>query len=156
METAPAPVGELNSSQKLYLLIRCEYADKLLSEMEAILPGSTSKSPFPKYKQDLSPWNPVNTKRMIRLVVALPSPRLQQGIVVVDTPGLGSLAITNAAETMAYLPHCDLGVVLIDAGSILTPEDLATIQSLSDAGIPVLVLLSKADLLGPEDWERTL
>jgi hypothetical protein len=46
--------------------------------------------------------------------------------------------------------------VLIDAGSTLTPEDLATMQSLSDAGIPVMVLLSKADLLGPEDRERTL
>jgi hypothetical protein len=76
--------------------------------------------------------------------------------VFVDTPGLGSLAVASTTETMAYLPHCDLGVVLIDAGSTLTPEDLTTVQSLSDAGVPVAVLLSKADLLGPADRERTL
>src|SRR6266702_1788157 len=55
MEAATEPVGGLNSSQKLRLLTSCEYADKLLSEMEAILAVSTSKSPFPKYKPDLSP-----------------------------------------------------------------------------------------------------
>jgi GTP-binding protein EngB required for normal cell division len=100
--------------------------------------------------------NPANIKHVVRLVVELPSPRLRPGIVFVDTPGLGSLAAAGTAETMAYLPHCDLGVVLIDAGSTLTPEDLATMQSLVDAGIPAMVLLSKADLLGPEGRERTL
>src|SRR5206468_12634665 len=64
-------------------------------------------------------WNPANTKHVIRLVVELPSPRLRPGIVFVDTPGLGSLAVAGAAETMAYLPYCDFGVVLIDAGSTL-------------------------------------
>jgi len=69
----------------------------------------------------------------------------------VDTPGLGSLATSGASETLAYLPNCDLGLVLIDAGSTLTQEDLQTIQALQDASIPVQVLLSKADLLTP--WE---
>ena len=73
-----------------------------------------------------------------------------------DTPGLGSLATSGAGETKAYLPRCDLGVVLIDAGSTLTEDDLATIQTLYDAGIPASVLLSKADLLAPADRDRAL
>jgi len=64
---------------------------------------------------------------------------------------LGSLATTGAAETLAYLPRCDLGVVLIDAGSTLTAEDLSTIQALNEAAISTAVLLSKADLLDPAD-----
>jgi GTP-binding protein EngB required for normal cell division len=91
--------------------------------------------------------NPHNEKRVARIVLDLPSPRLQEGVTLVDTPGLGSLATTGASETLAYLPKCDLGVVLIDAGSTLTPEDLRTIDTLHEAGIPVQVLLSKADLL---------
>ena len=91
---------------------------------------------------------------MTRLVVALPSPRLQGGVAFVDTPGLGSLATSGATETLAYLPKCDLGVVLIDAGSTLTADDLQTILTLQEAAIPVNVLLSKADLLGPEDRAR--
>jgi GTP-binding protein EngB required for normal cell division len=100
------------------------------------------------------PLNPGNTKHVTRIVVQIPSTRLREGIAFVDTPGLGSLASKGAAETLAYLPRCDLGVVLIDAGSTLTPDDLQTIQILNDAAIPAAVLLSKADLLNAEDCTR--
>jgi GTP-binding protein EngB required for normal cell division len=98
--------------------------------------------------------NPNNQKRVARMVVHLPSARLREGVTLVDTPGLGSLATAGAAETLAYMPSCDLSVVLIDAGSTITHEDLETIQALYRAAIPVQVLLSKADLLSPEDTER--
>ena len=100
--------------------------------------------------------NPGNAKHVTRIVVQIPSPRLREGIAFVDTPGLGSLATRGAAETLAYLPRCDLGVVLIDAGSTLTPDDLQTIQILYDAAIPAAVLLSKADLLNAEDRTRVV
>jgi GTP-binding protein EngB required for normal cell division len=95
--------------------------------------------------------NPQNQKRVTRIIVDLPSSRLRKGTTFVDTPGLGSLATSGASETLAYLPNCDLGLVLIDAGSTLTQEDLQTIQALQDASIPVQVLLSKADLLTPQE-----
>lgn len=88
-------------------------------------------------------FNPGNGKRVTRIVVELPSSRLRDGITPVDTPGLGSLATAGAAETLAYLPRCDLGVVLIDAGSTLTTEDLATLRNLYEAAIPARVLSPK-------------
>ena len=100
--------------------------------------------------------NPANIQHVTRIVVELPAQRLREGVVYVDTPGLGSLATSGAAETKAYLPRCDLGVVLIDAGSTLTQDDLATVQTLYEAGIPASVLLSKADLLAPADRDRAL
>ena len=95
--------------------------------------------------------NPGNEKHVTRIMLQMSSPRLRDGIVFVDTPGLGSLATRGAAETMAYLPRSDLGVVLIDAGSTLTPDDLKTVQTLYEAGVPANVLLSKADLLTVDD-----
>ncbi len=100
--------------------------------------------------------NPGNEKHVTRIAVQLPSSRLREGIAFVDTPGLGSLATRGAAETLAYLPRCDLGVVLIDAGSTLTADDLQTIQILYDAAIPATVLLSKSDLISPEDRLRVI
>lgn len=100
--------------------------------------------------------NPANLKHVTQVVVELPSPRLSDGVVFVDTPGLGSLATSGAAETLAYLPRCDLGVVLIDAGSTLTEDDLSTIRALYEAGVPVSVLLSKSDLLALDDQARSL
>ena len=100
--------------------------------------------------------NPANYKHVTRIMVELPSSRLRDGVVLVDTPGLGSLATAGAAETLAYLPRCDLGVVLVDAGSTLTQDDLSTIQALYEAGVPAVVLLSKSDLLTAEDRPRAL
>jgi GTP-binding protein EngB required for normal cell division len=100
--------------------------------------------------------NPHNEKRVTRILVNLPSARLRDGVTLVDTPGLGSLATTGAAETLAYLPKCDLGVVLIDAGSTLTADDLQTVQTLEEAAIPVQILLSKADLLSPQEVKDML
>lgn len=100
--------------------------------------------------------NPANYKHVTRIMVELPSSRLQDGVVLVDTPGLGSLATAGATETLAYLPRCDLGVVLVDAGSTLTQDDLSTIQALYEAGVPAIVLLSKSDLLTAEDRPRAL
>lgn len=101
-------------------------------------------------------FNPNNEKHVSRIVVQLPSRRLQGGIAFVDTPGLGSLATSGAAETFAYLPRCDLGVVTIDAGSTLTRDDLQAIQTLYESGIPATVLLSKADLLKPDDRSKVV
>jgi GTP-binding protein EngB required for normal cell division len=100
--------------------------------------------------------NPANTKRVLRLIVELPAPFLESGVTLVDTPGLGSLATAGSAETLAYLPHCDVAAVLVDASSTITAEDLATVGSLLDAGIRPSVLVSKADLLGEEDLERSI
>jgi len=97
--------------------------------------------------------NPGNSKHVTRIVVELPCKRLDDGVLFVDTPGLGSLATAGSAETIAYLPQCDLGVILVDAGSALTQEDLSTVRSLYQAVIPAFVLLSKADLISAEDRE---
>lgn len=106
-------------------------------------------SALPAYASERE--NPGNVKRVLRLVVELPAPFVKSGVTLVDTPGLGSLATAGAAETLAYLPHCDVAAVLVDASSTITGEDLATIGLLLDAGIRVSVLVSKADLLSEED-----
>ena len=100
--------------------------------------------------------NPGNERHVSRVVVQLPAAQLRNGVTFVDTPGLGSLATRGAAETLAYLPKCDMGVVLVDAASSLTPDDLQTILALNEAAVPVTVLLSKADLISVQDQQRVV
>jgi hypothetical protein len=49
-----------------------------------------------------------------------------------------------------------LGIVLVSAVSPINDEDLNMIRSLAQAGIPAKVLLSKADLLEPQDLWKAL
>jgi GTP-binding protein EngB required for normal cell division len=98
--------------------------------------------------------NPGNHKHVTNITVQIPSPRLREGVVLVDTPGIGSLALAGSAETIAYLPRCDLGVVLVDAASALNHDDLGLLRALYEAGVPAQVLISKADLLSPADRDR--
>jgi GTP-binding protein EngB required for normal cell division len=100
--------------------------------------------------------NPGNTRHVTALRVRLPSPRLREGIVFIDTPGIGSLATQGQAEAIAYLPRCDLGVVLLDSAAALNHEDLGLLRLLYEAGIPAMVLLSKCDLLAAEDRARVV
>ncbi|MCX7605489.1 MAG: dynamin family protein [Bryobacteraceae bacterium] len=100
--------------------------------------------------------NPANRREVLRLILRMPSPLLRDGLVLVDTPGLGSLATAGAAETLSYLPRCDLGLVLVSAATPLSEEDVATLDLLVRAGAPAMVLLSKADLLGAQDLERAM
>jgi GTP-binding protein EngB required for normal cell division len=100
--------------------------------------------------------NPGNDKRVTRVIAEVPLAILPPEVVLVDTPGLGSLALEGAAETMAYLPRCDLGVVLVDASSNLNSDDVATLDALRCASVPSILVLSKADLVASKDLERLI
>src|SRR5213595_2688179 len=100
--------------------------------------------------------NPGNKKHVTRIFVKLPSDQLAEGVTFVDTPGLGSLAVAGAEETIAYLPRCDLGIVLIDASAGLTQDDLVVVQALYQAGASAMLLISKADLFSSSDRDQII
>jgi GTP-binding protein EngB required for normal cell division len=91
--------------------------------------------------------NPGNAKRVLEVLVEIPSERLSAGISLVDTPGLGSVASAGATQTLEYLPRCDLGILLIEAAGALTREDIAVARAILDGGSEVVIALSKADRL---------
>ncbi|HTW31566.1 MAG TPA: dynamin family protein, partial [Candidatus Sulfotelmatobacter sp.] len=95
--------------------------------------------------------NPANEKGVTRLTLEYPSRSLRDGIVFVDTPGLGSLATAGAEQTRSYLPRCDLAVVLINSASPLGEGDIQLIGTVQASAIPARVLLSKIDLLRREE-----
>ncbi len=100
--------------------------------------------------------NPANVKRVLRVLIEAPALRLEGGIRLVDTPGLGSLATVGAAQTLEYLPQCDLGVLLIEAGAPVAPDDLDVARALLDGGSDLVIALSKADRLSSEELEQAL
>lgn len=100
--------------------------------------------------------NPGNRKRVLDLEIRIPAPRLIDGLWLVDTPGLGSLAARGAALTLEYLPRCDLGVLLLEAGGAISRDDIDVARAIVDCGADLIVVLSKADRLGAGELSQAL
>ncbi|KRE89039.1 hypothetical protein ASG87_05695 [Frateuria sp. Soil773] len=94
--------------------------------------------------------NPGNRRRLREVDVSFPASILEHGIVLTDTPGLGSLHASASAHALDYLPRCDLGIVAIDAAATLMPQDLDLLRALRDGGADWLVVLTKADTIAAE------
>lgn len=99
---------------------------------------------------------PSNHKRVLDIEIRVPAVRLVQGVCLVDTPGLGSLATGGTAHTLEYLPRCDLGVLLIEAGGVISREDIDVARAIIDSGAELVIALSKADRLSAPELAHAL
>lgn len=68
--------------------------------------------------------NPDNYKMVSRLEIAIPNELLKEGIVLVDTPGVGSLNASHAETTYNFLPNADIVLFVSDANSGYTVSEL--------------------------------
>ncbi len=106
---------------------------------------------------DLPDWvsevgNPRNAKQVERVEIAVPSPLLKQGLVIVDTPGMGGLGAGHAAATLAFLPFADGLIFVSDASAELSAPEVDFLRRATELCPTVLFALTKIDLFA--NWER--
>jgi len=98
--------------------------------------------------------NPGNSKGVRVVEVFFPSPLLELGLCLVDTPGLGSPFGGNAEVTRAYVPHVDAGLVVLGADPPLSGDELDLVAKVA-AEVPHLVfVLNKSDRLSGEERQE--
>jgi hypothetical protein len=107
--------------------------------------------------ESLSDWvsesgNPRNEKQVERVEITVPSPLLKQGLVVVDTPGMGGLGAGHAAATLAFLPFADGLVFVSDASAELSAPEVEFLRRATELCPTVLFALTKIDLY--PQWQR--
>ena len=107
--------------------------------------------------ESLSEWvseagNPRNLKQVERVEITVPSPLLKQGLVVVDTPGMGGLGAGHAAATLAFLPFADGLVFVSDASAELSAPEVDFLRRATELCPTVLFALTKIDLY--PQWQR--
>lgn len=88
------------------------------------------------------------------VVVDLPHPMLRRGMVLTDTPGLGSLHPRASAHALTYVPRCDLGILAVDATATLQAQDIDLAQALIQAHASCLLVLTKADAVTSDALEQ--
>jgi hypothetical protein len=89
--------------------------------------------------------NADNEKRVLSVEVSLPRKLLADGIVIVDTPGVGGLGSAHNAATMGALPMADAVIFVSDASQEFTAPELEFLQTARSMCPNLVCVMTKVD-----------
>ena len=95
--------------------------------------------------------NPGNKKRVASVEISYPSPFLEAGIVLIDTPGIGSTHAHNTRTTESYLQQVDAAIVVLSVDPPITKIESQFVKSLKEEIPKLFFLLNKTDLVSADE-----
>ncbi|NMM90952.1 Isoniazid-inducible protein iniA [Rhodococcus sp. SRB_17] len=93
-------------------------------------------------------------REVLRVEVGVPSPLLADGLVLIDTPGVGGHGNPHAAGTLGLITAADAVLILSDSSQEFTEPELGFIRQVMNLCPAVAGLISKTDLY--PHWRRIL
>jgi GTPase SAR1 family protein len=97
--------------------------------------------------------NPRNRLGVESVEVGHPSPLLHNGVVLIDTPGIGSTFEHNTEATMQFIPQCDAALFLISADPPITQVEIEFLKSVRSRVVKLVFVLNKIDYLNEKEQE---
>jgi GTP-binding protein EngB required for normal cell division len=109
--------------------------------------------------EELPQWgtedgNPRNRKHVAFIEIEEPSPWLQRGLEIIDTPGLGGLFKQHAQITWTHVPTADAVFFVLDSvEAVMSADELAFLRRLLPITTNITFFQTKTDLVNPEQWQ---
>ena len=100
--------------------------------------------------------NPQNRKCVHYVEITHPADFLKDGIVLVDTPGIGSLYVHNTATIQDFIPNVDAAIVVLSADLPITQTEYEFLDEVATHVDKLFFVLNKIDLLTPAEAEDAL
>jgi GTP-binding protein EngB required for normal cell division len=100
--------------------------------------------------------NPSNAKNVDVVDIDLPSLGAYPGVRLVDTPGLGSVFKVHKEVSENWMPEVGAAVLAVSSDRPLSEHDLDLVADLSRHTPTIVILLTKADLLSPEQQNEVV
>ncbi|RMG60686.1 MAG: Dynamin family protein [Deltaproteobacteria bacterium] len=98
--------------------------------------------------------NPRNEKEVSQVVVRLKSPILEKGVVLIDTPGIGSTFRHNTEVTINFLAECDAALFMVSADPPITEVEIEFLREVKKKVTRLFFVLNKVDYLTEEEREK--
>jgi GTPase Era involved in 16S rRNA processing len=95
--------------------------------------------------------NPKNQHCVREVEVQCPSPLLENGTVLIDTPGFGSTYLHNTRTALETLVECDAALFLVSADPPLTQMEVEFLKQVQNRVARIFFVLNKIDLLSEPD-----
>jgi GTPase Era involved in 16S rRNA processing len=119
-------------------------------ELDIGQPELLEKALFKYVAEEANPKNVLGVKRVD---LFFPSPLLQKGIILIDTPGIGSIHQHNTDAALSVLPECDAAIFVTSADPPMTEAELAYLDHAWTKAARMYFVLNKADYLEKQDLE---
>lgn len=100
--------------------------------------------------------NPDNKHQVERVEIGHPAAILEQGVVLVDTPGVGSTYLHNTEVAYRILPHCDAAIFLVSPDPPITETEIRYLREISALLPRTFFLLNKVDHLDDDEKVASL
>ncbi len=98
--------------------------------------------------------NPKNIKNVRCARIQYPSPFLEKGMLLVDTPGVGSTFLHNTETTYEFLDHLDAVLFLMSADVPISQVEKELLDTIKGSTQKIFFVLNKIDNLTPEEIEE--
>lgn len=100
--------------------------------------------------------NPHNTKEVHQVELDYPLAYLQKGMILVDTPGIGSAYEHNTVVAYNYLPHADAALVLTAVDAPLSKIELEYLRAVRTQVPKMFFALNKIDSITPDELPEVI
>ncbi|NPV53741.1 MAG: hypothetical protein HPY71_09490 [Firmicutes bacterium] len=100
--------------------------------------------------------NPNNAKGVKYVEIAHPSSYLADGVVLVDTPGVGSLYRHNTEVAYNFLPSADAAIFVLAVDPPLSEAEGEYLKEIKEYVPKIFFVLNKVDYLNDRDREESL
>jgi hypothetical protein len=95
--------------------------------------------------------NPRNRFDIARVDVTIASPLLARGIVLIDTPGVGSTNPHNTDTALGTLPDCDAALFVLSVDPPITAVEIDYLRRIRPHVVRLIFVLNKVDYLSPQE-----
>ncbi len=100
--------------------------------------------------------NPNNQRQVKQVDIGHPAEILRQGIVLIDTPGIGSTHKHNTEVAYQVLPQCDAALFLVSPDPPITEIELDYLKEIHQRLPRTFFLLNKVDFLDEKEKSTSL
>lgn len=100
--------------------------------------------------------NPANQLGVSQVEVFHPAPILRAGVVLIDTPGIGSTHRHNTEATLNFIPQCDAALFVISPDPPITEVELEFLKEVRSRIGRVFYVLNKSDYLTDSDRTKIM
>ena len=95
--------------------------------------------------------NPANARGVARVDLFLPGAILRNGVVLVDTPCIGSTLQHNTDTALQVLSECDAALFIVSADPPITSAEIAYLAAIRSHVVRLFFVLNKIDYLDPPE-----